>query len=88
MADRIKAALEAAKKYRPIRRRGERVMNLLEAIKVAHNTKSHTPNVIHHSGFSSWDSEKDTGWQDYKAARNYIARYPRVEAMLKIFNII
>ena len=66
----------------------EQFIKLRNAILKAHVDRKKTIDVMHYGSFSIWNSLEDTGWQEYKKAREILAKYPFLEKLLLWFNLI
>lgn len=51
-------------------------MSLLEAIRICHAGKYKCLDVIHYgNGSAIWNPDSDSGWQEYRAARNKLGKH-------------
>jgi hypothetical protein len=63
-------------------------MNIIDAIKEAHQSKRVSLDVKIHPFYATWDQDNDEGWQRYKKARDEIHKYELLEKLLEEMGII
>ena len=61
----------------------ERLVRFLRAVNVAHDGKNKPIAVRHCGRIFIWKAEEDTGWIEYKRARDVLSEYPRLVNILE-----